>query len=255
MEKIKGKKLVLLLMLLLSGNGFFAQASAQDYRIPENTPAHIRDAVLSSSRSEEDIARDAGRLPAEVLTLSDLNQGDSIIELSSLGEYYSKMLVVAVGPYGNVDMYDLPVWEQFGAGENGSAFAEANANAQHQLADYDEADYPSGVDAVYNINSYHDLQEAGIDTAVMNDRLYRALKPGGKYIVIDHRAADGSGWRDSASLHRIDKEQIISEVEAAGFELVLDSPLLAHSEDDRTGAVFTMSGATDRAVLVFRKPI
>ena len=58
------------------------------------------------------------------------------------------------------------------------------------------------------------------------------------------------------SLHRIDKQAIIDEVTAAGFELVEDSDLLANPDDDRTLNMrdAAIRGRTDRAVLVFRKP-
>ena len=67
----------------------------------------------------------------------------------------------------------------------------------------------------------------------MNKKILAALKPGGIYLVIDHNAEDGSGWRDASTLHRIDPATIKSEVTAAGFELVQDSPLLANPADDR----------------------
>jgi predicted methyltransferase len=38
--------------------------------------------------------------------------------------------------------------------------------------------------------------------------IYRALKPGGFYIVADHAAAAGSGQRDTETLHRIDPAQV-----------------------------------------------
>ena len=54
--------------------------------VPDNTPAHIRNAVESNDRTDEETARDINRLPAEILTLADLNEGDTIIELSVLGQ-------------------------------------------------------------------------------------------------------------------------------------------------------------------------
>ena len=161
----------------------------------------------------------------------------------------------AVGPQGQIDMYDLPAWEQFNARVNGETFSAAHANTQHQMLAYDEAEYPGNVDAVYNVLSYHDLPAFGVNTARMNSKLFAALKPGGTYLVVDHQAEDGSGWRDAETLHRIDKAVIIAEITAAGFELVTDSPQLAHPEDDRTVGVYAIRGQTDRAVLVFRKPL
>ncbi|HEY5666385.1 MAG TPA: SAM-dependent methyltransferase, partial [Gammaproteobacteria bacterium] len=94
----------------------------------------------------------------------------------------------------------------------------------------------------------------GLDTEALNAGLFAALKPGGTYLVIDHKAEDGSGWRDAGALHRIGVEAIIDEVTAAGFELVEESDLLANPDDPRTAGVFTLRGETDRAVLLFRKP-
>lgn len=241
---------------LLTTTTFFLglPAQGQDYSVLPNTPVHIRNAVESADRKPEDVARDAGRMPAEVLTLADLNEGDSIIELSAYGQYYSDILAAAIGPQGHLYMYDLDTWAEFGAGESGSAFAAIHDNTSHELAAFDETVFPEGADAAYNILSYHDLPAYGSETAGTNTRLFNALKPGGKYLIIDHLAEDGSGWRDADTIHRIDKSVIIEEVLAAGFELLIDSSLLAHPEDPRTAGVYELRGATDRAVLLFQKP-
>jgi predicted methyltransferase len=115
---------------------------------------------------------------------------------------------------------------------------------------------PANVDAVVMVQFYHDLTRDDVDTADMNRKILAALKPGGVYLVIDHNAELGSGWRDASTLHRIDPATIKSEVTAAGFELVQDSPLLANPADDRKESMRAegLRGRTDQAVLVFRKP-
>lgn len=234
-------------------------ARAQEYRVPANTPAHIKRAVESESRSEQQVARDAGRLPAEVLTLADLNEGDHVAEISTFGQYYTPMLVEAVGPAGKVEMYDMPYLTAFSdgnVGKAGQAFADANENAKYHIVHYSDISFPAGLDAVYNVLYYHDLEGVDVDTAVMNRKVFSALKPGGKYVIVDHLAEDGSGWRDSTTIHRIGKEAIIDEITAAGFSLLVDSDILANPEDDRSAMVFSpgMRGGTDRAVLIFQKP-
>ena len=74
--------------------------------------------------------------------------------------------------------------------------------------------------------------------------------------MIDHKAEDGSGWRDAGTIHRIGVETIKQEVLAAGFELARESDLLANPKDDRSKRVFAPGtrGTTDQAVFVFRKP-
>jgi len=234
-------------------------ALAQEYIVPANTPAHIKRAVESESRSEQQVARDAGRLPAQVLTLADLNEGDHVAEISTFGQYYTPMLVEAVGSAGKVEMYDMPYLAAFSGGnvgKAGQAFADANENAEYHIVHYSDINFPAGLDAVYNVLYYHDLEGVDVDTAVMNRKVFSALKPGGKYVIVDHLAEDGSGWRDSTTIHRIGKEAIVAEITAAGFSLLVDSDILANPEDDRSAMVFSpgMRGGTDRAVLIFQKP-
>ena len=234
-----------------------AHAAAQNtYVIPPDTPAHIRAAVESAERDAEQRARDFNRKPAETLTLAGIEPGDHIIEIAGVGQYYTTMLVAAVGPEGRIDVYDLPYTERF-AGEASRAFEAAHPTMAYHQQDYNEVEFPENVDVVFNVLYYHDLQPNNIDTAALNAKLYEALKPGGVYFIVDHKAEDGSGWRDAATIHRMGVEVIREEVTAAGFELVEESDLLANPDDDRTQMVFTpgVRGTTDQAVFVFRKPM
>lgn len=236
-------------------------ATAQDaYMVPGNTPANIERAVESDARSDEHRARDVLRKPAEVLMLSEIGEGAHVVEFAALGHYYSTLLVDAVGSNGHVEMIDMPWTDRFG-GEPGRAFAAAHENATYAQVHYNELDLEDGIDAVTMVLFYHDLSreaaEQTVDTSDMNARIFAALKPGGTYLVIDHKAEDGSGWRDVSTLHRIDAQAIIDEVTAAGFELEEDSDLLANPADGRMVGMRddSIRGRTDRAVLLFRKPM
>lgn len=242
--------------LAAAGIGAAGIAAAQSYMIPAGTPAAIRAAVESSQRSDADRARDIGRKPAEVLTLSGIEPGDRVIEIAGFGNYYTTMLSAIVGPNGEVQMFDLPYTESR-AGEASRAFVAAHPNTKYNVVDYNDAAFPADTDVVFNILYYHDLGlQDGLDRAAMNRKLFAALKPGGVYVVVDHKAEDGSGWRDTQSTHRVGVEVIIEEVTGAGFELEVDSDLLANPDDDHKAMVFAPGerGATDRALFVFRKP-
>lgn len=239
-----------------------SQANAQgsgSYMIPSDTPANIRRAVESSARTDEQRARDAGRKPAEIMTLAGIGEGDHIIELAAFGHYYTTMLVEAVGPGGQVDMVDMPWTDRFG-GEAARAFAAAHDNATYTQVHYNEANLANDVDAVLCVLFYHDLQRDtaadSVDTADMNTRIFAALKPGGTYLIVDHQGEDGSGWRDGTTIHRMGIDTIREEVTAAGFELARESDVLANPNDDRSVSIRAPGtrGNTDRAVLVFRKP-
>lgn len=245
-----------LLALVVAGCGGDGGSGARDGSAAgadDAREAAIQAAIDSPERTDEMRARDAGRRPADVLRLSGVSPGDHVIEIGSFGNYYTTLLAAIVGPEGKVDMIDAPVTERFG-GEGGRAFDAAHENAEYHQVDYGDAEWPSDVDVAFNVNFYHDHLGMELDTAALNAGLFAALKPGGTYLVIDHRAEDGSGWRDAGTLHRIGAEMIVEEVTAAGFELVEESDLLSNPDDPRTAGVFTLRGETDRAVLVFRKP-
>jgi predicted methyltransferase len=244
---------------LVVGNGA-AQAPAaapppKPYLMPAGTPANIKRAVESPERNDEMRARDFNRKPAEVLTLAGVKEGDHIIEIAGFGQYFTTMLVSAVGPKGMIDVYDLPYTERF-AGEASRAFDAKHDTVVYHQEDYNKAAFPRNVDAVYIILYYHDLKPQGVDTAAFNKKMLDALKPGGTYLIIDHKAEDGSGWRDAGTIHRMGVETIKQEVLAAGFELAQESNLLANPSDDRSKMVFAPGtrGTTDQALFVFRKP-
>jgi predicted methyltransferase len=228
------------------GDGSAARAAAE---------AAIQAAIQSGERSEEMKARDPARMPAEVLTLSGVAPGDHVIEIAGFGQYYKTMLSEIVGPEGKVDVFDLPYIEAFG-GEAAHAFSDSHANTDYYLVNYNEVTFPDDVDVVFNILYYHDLGPQEIDTAALNARLFESLKSGGRYLIVDHKAEDGSGWRDAGTIHRMGVETIVDEVTAAGFVLEVDSDLLANPDDPRTEMVFSPGtrGATDRALFVFQKP-
>jgi predicted methyltransferase len=232
-----------------------APAAAPEYTIPAGTPKYIRSAIESPARPADQKARDANRKPAELLTLSGIKPGDRVVEFASFGQYFTSFLSDIVGPKGKVYMYDLPYTDKR-AGAASRAFVAAHPNCTYQLVDYNKLQLPQRVDIVFNVLYYHDVSINDIDVASLNARVFKALKPGGIFFVVDHNAAPGSGRRDTKTLHRIDPELLKQEVTAAGFELVEESHLLAHPQDDHTKIVFTpgLRGLTDQTIFKFRKP-
>ena len=107
-----------------------------------------------------------------------------------------------------------------------------------------------------NPHAIHDPFFAPAEAAKVNAAVFKALKPGGIYLVLDHAAPAGSGLADTNTLHRIDEAAVKSEVEAAGFKLVGESDALRNPADDHTKAIFdpVLRGHTDQFILKFRKP-
>ncbi len=222
---------------------------------PPKTPAFIQKAIDNPERSEKQRARDAARKPGETLALAGLKRGDKVIELASFGQYYTDILSPAVGPKGHIYMYDLPYTDpKFG--DPSKAFVKAHPNTEFAEGKFDEIDYPKNVDLVAIVLYYHDLKPNHVDTAVLDKKLLDALKPGGRLLIVDHKAVMGTGWRDAGTIHRMGVDTIVHEVTDAGFKMKIDSDILANPTDDHSKMVFAPGerGHTDQAVFVFEKP-
>ena len=228
---------------------------AAAYTLPAGTPAYVRAAIEDPARTPEQRARDANRKPAELLMMSGIRPGHTVVEFASFGQYFTTFLADIVGPKGTVYMYDLPYTDKR-TGDASRAFVAAHPNSHYQLVDYNTLALPQKVDEVFIVLYYHDLFINKIDTANLNSRIFNALKPGGTLLIVDHNAVAGSGTTFTAKLHRIDPAVIRNEITAAGFKLVKESKLLAHPDDDHTQIVFApaLRGLTDQTVFVFRKP-
>lgn len=217
-------------------------------------------ALADRARPPEDVARDAARKPAELLAFGGLKSGDRAVDLIMGGGYFTRILAAAVGPKGHVWAYQPAEFIKFRAayGEEQAKAAGAYANITPLNGPLSDLGLPSDVDFVLTVQNYHDLhlKPFASDTAAkVNAQVFKALKPGGVYLVVDHVAAPGAADAPNA-LHRIDPEAIKREVQAAGFKLEAESPMLRDAADPHAANVFDPSirGKTDQVVLKFRKP-
>jgi predicted methyltransferase len=102
--------------------------------------------------------------------------------------------------------------------------------------------------------NYHDLGHLGVDRAAMNKAVFRALKPGGLYVIADHSGRPGTGISESGTLHRIEEAFLRQEVEAAGFKLVEEGNFLRNPNDPRDKNTPDPPQPKDEFVLKFVKP-
>jgi predicted methyltransferase len=228
--------------------------------IPDNIVA----AVADGSRPEADRQRDANRKPEQTLAFTGVKPGAQVAELLPGGGYFTRIFSKAVGSSGHV--YALVPAPLAGAPADVPDFAarvkviaaDPNyANVSVVVEPFSELKVPVPVDLVWTSQNYHDLHNLpGLDLGVFNKLVFGDLKPGGVYLILDHRAEAGSGSRDTKTLHRIDPETVKKEVVAAGFVFVGSSNLLERPTDPHTLKVFdpAVRGRTDQFILKFRKP-
>lgn len=219
--------------------------------------------VDAPDRTEADRALDAGRHPAAMLEFIGVRPGMKVAELMAGTGYTTEFLARAVGPTGTVYGENPKLILERFAEKRWSERLARPVN-QHVVRLDRELDAPfppevNDLDAVVSNAIYHDSVWLNTDRAKMNEAVFRALKPGGVYVVIDSSAKPGTGVSDAQTLHRIDEQTVRSEVLAAGFQLAGESDVFRNPQDARDwsaspGAAGERRGTGDRFALKFVKP-
>lgn len=237
----------------------FAQETpaAAPYAIPPKTPDVIKKAIQSPARQAQMTARDVNRRPADVLALAGVKRNANVIEFASYDLYYTQMLSEIVGEKGKVYKYD-PLYAAEEFSPIGKAFVAEHPNVIYENVDYGKLEPPRGIDIVLSVGSYHDLLLTGADTTVFNSKLFKAMKPGAIYLVVEHSAKIGTESTQVGPLHRMDPAYLRQDLQSAGFQLMEESRIFYRPEtDDRTWNSHTpgKEDLTDQTVFKFRKPI
>lgn len=233
------------LLLLASG------ASAAPLSIPE--------ALADPARPAEQRAVDTVRKAGDILALTTVKAGDRVADVGPGGGYYTRLFSRVVGESGKVYAFN-PDWviKMFPtAGElAGNLAKQGYLNVEARSQPMADIAFDAPLDVVFISQLYHDQHWQKVDIAKMNAAIFKALKPGGVFVVIDHQAPAGTTDAQIDKLHRIDPEVVKREVQAAGFKLEATSELLSNPADPLTANVFDASikGHTSQFVLKFRKP-
>lgn len=222
------------------------------------TKAAVAAALANPARADQagdDIRREA----AEVLAFSGVGPGDRVIDFIPGSGYWTRLFATAVGPTGKI----FALWPAAAAKYAEKALPAlqarklANVTAELQTVPFPSVATP--VDIFWTVQNYHDIPNDGGGEAALkafNAAVFKALKPGGTYIIIDHADAPGSGMTGASTTHRIDPVAVKAQVIGAGFRFAGESRALRNPADDHKAKVFdpAIRGKTDQFVYKFRKP-
>ena len=247
-----------------------SQAPAPGEAAPADTSSAPQQSVYAAAvsnpgRTEADRERDAFRKPGEVLEFFGIEPGMDVLDMYSGGGYYTEIVSHIVGSDGSVHAHSNSAYADFLVEETGARYGGSRLpNVEMLMAENNELELTADAyDAVLMVLTYHDIYFVApeqdwpkIDGPALMAVLYKGLRPGGILGVIDHYAAAGSPAETGQTLHRIDPEIVISEIEAAGFRLEGQSDILRNPEDDHSQPMDAagIRGRTDRFVLRFVKP-
>ena len=235
--------------------------------------ATVADAIARPGRLPQDLARDERSRPAAVISLLNLAAGDRVVDVFAGGGYYSELLASVVGDGGEVLLHNNEGFRAWGVNILNDRFTGRTIGniTQHlrEIADLDLG--TNSLDAALLVMAYHDMyvvpkryngekyvpvgQPADVDHFLQ--QIYRSLKPGARFVVVDHAAGDTTSEDDAFELHRLHEAFARSEIESRGFRFVDSTDVLRNSADDRSMIVFDsdVQGRTDRFVLAFEKPV
>lgn len=237
-------------------------ALAAGAAVAQTTRPYLAAAIADPARGA-DREKDARRKVADLVAFSGAKPGDKVADLIPGSGYFSKVFSKVVGPTGRVYM----IWPNEYA-----KVAQPDPQVNRKMAaepgfrnitviEQPGAAFatPEPVDVVFTSQNYHDYPDkfmGRIDPMVLNRAVYRSLKPGGVFVIVDHVAEAGSGMRDTDTLHRIDPAIVRKQVTAAGFVYEGESRVLRNAADDHKLDVFNKAirGKTDQFVYRFRKP-
>jgi predicted methyltransferase len=159
-----------------------------------------------------------------------------VLDMGAGGGYSTELMARAVGPSGVVYGQNAPDF-----GERGKAAFEARTKTPAGKIivglsrPFDDPLPPDvrDLDLITFYFFYHDTTYMQVDRAMMNRKLFEALRHGASLVIADHSAKEGVGTTVGRSLHRIEESALRREVEAAGFKVVTEADFLRHPEDPR----------------------
>tara|TARA_R110002073_G_scaffold116379_3_gene254731 strand:- start:296 stop:1090 length:795 start_codon:yes stop_codon:yes gene_type:complete len=235
--------------------------------------AAVRLAMAKEGRLAADIARDARSRPESVIPLLHIEPGATVVDIFGSGGYYSELLADVVGSEGEVWLHNNGGFEAWGINGLNDRFdnrdpgnivrhTESGINLELGVETMDGAIIVMALHDIYVIPKRYNGEEYVAVGRPANanyflEQIYQALKPGSRFVVVEHAGDPVMESEEVFDLHRMVESRARSEVESVGFRLIESTDALRNPEDDRSMIVFDsdIQGRTDRFVLSFEKPV
>ncbi|HWM28430.1 MAG TPA: hypothetical protein VNQ14_08220 [Woeseiaceae bacterium] len=229
---------------------------------PSEVEQKITEAMSSESRPEADVIRDWDRSPLETLTFLRLQDDMRVLELLPGGGWYTRILAPVLRENGELyvaiatdnvsqNLVSEPGFDHVEVVDIGVGMERTGPFRTNFIPPFEFG--LSEIDMALTFRNMHNFTPEG--RANINAAVFKALKSGGYYGVVDHSRRHMEPMTDE-NRRRADVVQIMKEVLAAGFEFVDYSDIHYRPDDELRYEVGrkTVTGNTDRFSLLFRKP-
>lgn len=219
-------------------------------------------ALAAESRPAADRERDPNRLPLETLKFFGLKDDMHVLELAPGGGWYTRVLAPVLAENGKLylaiganrvaqKVLVEPGFERVEPLETSDNLNRPDGSRFYLVDDFDFG--VTGLDMVLTFRNLHNFDTDS--RAIINSAVFKSLKHGGLYGVVDHTRRHME-MPDDENRRRIDPVLVIREMLAHGYEFVDYSDLHFRADDELEYEVGrrSVSGNTDRFTLLFRKP-
>ncbi len=246
------RALLALSVLILAGNAFAAN----------EIDAKVEAALAAESRPEADRERDRNRRALETLNFFGLKDNMRVLELIPGGGWYTRLLAPVLAENGSLyvalgtgrvksGVLQEPGFDKVELLETSENMRRPEGSRFYAMDDF--AFGVANLDMVLTFRNLHNFEPAS--RAMMNREVFKVLKSGGLYGVVDHTMRHMEP-ANNENRRRIDPVLVIKEMLDQGFEFVGYSDLHYRADDELEYEVGrrSVSGNTDRFTMLFRKP-
>ena len=236
----------------------------------------LKEAIESTDRTPANVLRDQYRNPHDTLTFFGIKDDMVVVELSPGSGWYTEILANYIHQPGRL------IAAHYDPQSSSNYYRRSRAGFEKKLASaemyrnvelvnlFGELATPNSVDAVMTFRNLHNWLGTNMDLIFANS--FKALKPGGIFGVVEHRANVGASMEVMKKSGYVTEEHAISVAKKHGFVLVGKSEINANPLDtkDYENGVWTLPpslrlkdldkekyiaiGESDRMTLLFRKP-
>jgi ubiquinone/menaquinone biosynthesis C-methylase UbiE len=189
-----------------------AQSAPSAAHAPRREPANVMSYEKAAWLERE--GRAEQEKPEVVISAMALKEGMNVAEIGAGTGFFSRRIGKVVGPAGKVYAEDiqpqmLELLKQY-------TDKEGVRNIVPILGTETDPKLPAhGIDRILLVDVYHEFQQPEPMLAHIRD----SLAPGGTVILVEYRLEGGTAAHINIK-HRMSVEQVLSEWNAGGFELV-----------------------------------
>lgn len=231
-----------------------AEVQVEATEAPESTrPLDI----ILQAQPEDVKARYQYRHPDQTLTFFGIEPGMTVVEALPGGGWYTKILLPLLGEEGTLigADYALDMWPKFGFMNDEQLEAKKTWTTDwpQQVAEWNipnaapvkafvlgslPAEMEGTADAVLFVRALHNLSRFNVDGGYLDAAIqdaYKVLKPGGIVGVVQHEARENmsDAWAGGQNGY-LKKSFVIEKMQAAGFQIVGESPINENPKDQPT---------------------